>query len=145
MTAQKPGRETMDFIIIIPEHTFISTAKAMKGVNTAKKPIIEPVAITFAPITAIMPEKAIHGSERSAYSKNGKNSNDINDGSQKQTYGNDSPEFLHPKINKNISRPCRTAENPVRANSQIEIFLLANRISSCEKIFRLMGKEKNSR
>ena len=39
MTAKKPGRETMDFIII-PEHAFLSTAKAMKEVNTAKNPLL---------------------------------------------------------------------------------------------------------
>ena len=33
-------------------------AKAIKEVNTARKPIMEPMAITFAPITAFMPERA---------------------------------------------------------------------------------------
>ena len=37
---------------------FISTAKAMKEVNTARKPIIEPMAITFAPIAPLIPERA---------------------------------------------------------------------------------------
>ena len=37
---------------------FISTAKAIKEVNTVRKPIIEPIAMTFAPITAFIPERA---------------------------------------------------------------------------------------